>query len=242
MESHQTRVLVQLRDMILKGEFVPGARLAEIPLAEKLGVSRTPVRLALAALEQEGLIEPSPSSGYMMRRFTPREIQDAIAVRGHLEGMAARLVAEHGLSRQLSLDLRECLREGDRVLTKPTLDYDDYVAYSNMNDRFHALIVEGSGNSALARAIEMNNRLPFAAASAMLPMQSALDEGHQWLAYAHRQHHALFNAMELGEGTRAQALATEHVNVARLNLESALDKPEQASQVMPAMRLFASAA
>lgn len=56
MDSQQSRVLVQLRDMILKGEFVPGERLAEIPLAEKLEASRTPVRLALASLEHEGLI------------------------------------------------------------------------------------------------------------------------------------------------------------------------------------------
>ena len=57
MDSQQSRVLVQLRDMILKGEFVPGERLAEIPLAEKLEASRTPVRLALASLDHEGLTE-----------------------------------------------------------------------------------------------------------------------------------------------------------------------------------------
>lgn len=159
LESQQTRVLVQLRDLILKGEFTPGERLAEIPLAEKLGVSRTPIRLALAALEQEGLIEPSPTNGYMMRRFTPREIHDAIAVRGHLEGMAARLVAEHGVSRQLSLDLRACLRDGDRAVNKAEMTYDDYALYGEMNDRFHKLIIDAAGNFALARAIEMNNRL-----------------------------------------------------------------------------------
>jgi GntR family transcriptional regulator of vanillate catabolism len=72
MSSQQSRVLVQLRDLILKGGFAPGERLAEIPLAERLGVSRTPVRLALGSLEYEGLIEPSLGGGYQMRRFTPR--------------------------------------------------------------------------------------------------------------------------------------------------------------------------
>src|SRR5437667_10413158 len=71
MESQQSRVLVQLRDLILKGEFAPGERLAELTLAEKLGASRTPVRLALASLEQEGLVEPSPARGYVMRQSTP---------------------------------------------------------------------------------------------------------------------------------------------------------------------------
>src|SRR5262245_49408251 len=91
MESQQSRVLVRLRDLILKGSFSPGERLAEIPLAEKLDASRTPVRLALATLEHEGLIEPSPGGGYQMRRFTAQEVADAIHVRGVLEGYAARL-------------------------------------------------------------------------------------------------------------------------------------------------------
>ena len=94
MASQQARVLVQLRDLILKGEFAPGERLAEIPIAQKLGASRTPVRLAFSSLEQEGLVEPSPTGGYLIKRFTSQEIADAIAVRGHLEGMAARLIAE----------------------------------------------------------------------------------------------------------------------------------------------------
>lgn len=241
MGSQQIRVLVQLRDLILKGEYAPGERLAEIPIAEKLGASRTPVRLALTSLEQEGLVEPSPTGGYVIRRFTPREIADAIAVRGHLEGMAARLVAEHGVPRQLSLRLHDCLREGDRVLDKSTLDYDDYAAYIEMNDRFHQLIVDGAGNAALARAIELNNRLPFAAPSATLPMQSSTEEGHEWLRLAHRQHHSLVYAMEHGEGTRAQALAEEHVQIARMNMDYALERPEASVKLIPAIKLVTDA-
>ncbi|VCU72556.1 putative HTH-type transcriptional regulator YdfH [Pigmentiphaga humi] len=237
MESQQTRVLVQLRDLILKGAFTPGERLAEIPLAEKLGVSRTPVRLALAALEQEGLIEPSPTNGYMMRRFTPREIRDAIAVRGHLEGMAARLVAEHGVPRQLSLDLRACLRDGDRAVGKAEMSYDDYALYGDMNDRFHQLIIDAAGNFALSRAIEMNNRLPFASPSTMLPMQNTGSERQKWMVYAHLQHHRLVEALEKGEGARAQSLAEEHVDVAQMNLDYALERPDAAAQLLPAMKI-----
>lgn len=235
--SQQARVLVQLRDLILKGGFAPGERLAEIPIADRLGASRTPVRVALSALEQEGLVEPSASGGYVMRRFAPREIQDAIEVRGHLEGMAARLIAEHGVPRQLSLDLRDCLKEGDRILKKRSLGIDDYAAYSAMNDRLHRLVLEGSGNDALVRSVELNNRLPFASASAMLPMQSSMDEGHQWMLYAHLQHHNLVLAMEAGQGARAQAIAQEHIHVAKMNLQYALEQPETAAKLMPAIRL-----
>lgn len=242
MGSQQARVLVQLRDLILKGEFAPGERLAEIPIAQKLGASRTPVRLAFSALEQEGLVEPSPTGGYLIRRFTPQEIADAIAVRGHLEGMAARLVAEHGITRQLLMRLQDCLKEGDRVLNKSSLDYDDCASYIEMNDRFHQLIVDGAGNAALARAIDLNNQLPFASPSATLPMQQTSgEEGREWLRYAHRQHHSLVQAMEHGEGTRAQALAEEHIQIARMNMDYALERPEALAELIPAFKLVTDA-
>jgi GntR family transcriptional regulator of vanillate catabolism len=237
MESTQSRVLVQLRDLILKGGFAPGERLAEIPLAERLGASRTPVKLALATLEHEGLIESSPGGGYQMRRFTAREVSDAILVRGLLEGFAARTIAEHGLSRQLAREFQECLEVGDKAVEKASMDLDDYAAYVEMNSRFHELLVDGCGNTALARAIDMLNGLPFAAASAMLPMQSSIDEGHQAMRLAHRQHHALVQAMERGQGFRAQALCEEHVEVARMNLDLAIERPEVAAEVLPGIAL-----
>ncbi len=239
MDSQQSRVLVQLRDMILKGEFRPGERLAEIPLAERLGASRTPVRLALASLEHEGLIEPSPSGGYQMRRFTSQEIADSIRLRGVVEGFAARLLAEEGASRQLLRDLHQCLDDGDRAVNKPTMDLDDYTAYVEMNDRFHRLILEGCGNTAVRRVMDVLMGQPFAAPSAMLPMQSSMQEGQQWMQQAHRTHHAMVAAIEKGQGSRAQALGEEHVEIARMNLDYALERPELAAELMPGMRLVA---
>lgn len=239
--SLQRSVLVRLRDMILRGEFAPGERLGEVQLAERLAVSRTPVRYALATLEQEGLVEPAETGGYVVRSFTLREIADAIAVRGLLEGMAARLVAEYGVSRQLAGDLHACLDEGDRILAKEPLQLDDYAAYSVMNDRLHGLIVAAAGNVALARAIAFNDKLPFAKASAMLPMQSALDSDRQWMLYAHRQHRMLVEALCSGQGTRAQALAEEHVQVAQTSLRHAIERREESARLMPGIRLVARA-
>ena len=233
----QETVLMQLRDLILRGEFEPGQRLAEQQLAERLGASRTPVRAALVTLEQEGLVEANETGKYLVRRFTPREVADAISVRGHLEGMAARLVAEHGVSRQLQLDLQACLDEGDRLLAADPLTYESYAAYAVMNDRFHALVLDASGNRALQRAVALNDKLPFAPASAMLPMQSTLQQDREWMQYAHRQHHMLVDAMKRGEGARAQALAVEHTEVAQMNMRLALDRRAETERVMPAMRL-----
>ncbi|MDO9357737.1 MAG: GntR family transcriptional regulator [Polaromonas sp.] len=233
----QETVLMQLRDLILRGEFEPGQRLAEQQLAERLGASRTPVRAALVTLEQEGLVEANDTGKYLVRQFTPREVADAIAVRGQLEGMAARLVAEHGLSRQLQGDLQACLDEGDQVLAANPLNMESYADYAAMNDRFHALVLEACGNRALQRAVALNDKLPFAPASAMLPMQGSVALDRDWMLYAHRQHHMLFAAMKAGEGARAQALAIEHTEVAQMNMRMALERRGEAEHVLPAIRL-----
>ena len=233
----QETVLMQLRDAILSGAFEPGQRLAEQQLAERLGASRTPVRAALVPLEQEGLVEANEPGKYLVRRFTAQEVIDAIAVRGHLEGMAARLVAEHGVPRALQNDLQAALDEGDRLLADDPLTIESYAAYAHMNDRFHALILEACGNRALQRAVALNDKLPFAPASAMLPMQGTVALDRDWMLYAHRQHHMLFDALKRGEGARAQALATEHTEVAQMNMRLALERRSESERVMPLMKL-----
>jgi GntR family transcriptional regulator of vanillate catabolism len=151
--------------------------------------------------------------------------------------MAARLVAEQGASPELLKALRGCVRDGDVLFEREDNDL-DYAAYSEMNNRFHDLISQGCGNAALARAIEINNRLPFAPASAMLPMQSSLQDGYRWMLYAHMQHRSLLEAIERGQGARAQAIAEEHVQVAKLNLDYALDRPD--AELVPALKLVAA--
>src|SRR2546428_9497459 len=92
--SHSARTLLRLREMLFTGVFQRGERLSEIPLGARLGVSRTPIRLALERLAHEGLLESSRSGGFVVREFTVDAVWDAIEVRGVLEGTAARLAAE----------------------------------------------------------------------------------------------------------------------------------------------------
>ena len=161
----------------------------------------------------------------------------AIQVRGHLEGMAARTVAEHGVPRQLDAELQACLKAGDQLFTKKALSLKDYAAYAQMNDRLHGAILQACGNRALQRALALNDKLPFAQASAMLPMQGAVGLDRDWMLYAHKQHHMLVEAMRRGESARAQYLATEHIEVALNNLRTALEMREQMREVVPAIRL-----
>src|ERR1019366_5080272 len=82
--------------------------------------------------------------------------------------------------------------------------------YGEMNRQFHSLIVQGAGSKVIADAIERNNRIPFAAAHAIAFDRVDLQHMYDFLWYAHRQHHAIVQALECGEGVRLGALMFEH--------------------------------
>ena len=87
-ESQTDRTVLRLRELILTGEFGPGERISEHPLTARLNVSRTPIRLALERLAHEGLLEPYPTGGFVVRKFTLNDVWDGLEVRGLLEGGA----------------------------------------------------------------------------------------------------------------------------------------------------------
>jgi GntR family transcriptional regulator of vanillate catabolism len=100
MDKQHTRAVLQIREMILRGELMPGQRVPEAGLADVLGISRTPVRQALPVLAQGGLLTAHDRRGYVVRSFTQAEIHDAIELRGMLEGFAARKIIERGASQE----------------------------------------------------------------------------------------------------------------------------------------------
>ncbi len=119
MSSGQ-QVLLKLRKMIISGELEGGARIAEIPTAELLGVSRQPVRIAFRLLEQEGLLIKNPTRGYTVREISEQLVHDALEVRGVLEGLAAKTLAEQGLSEEQKKTLQHCIQETEKLLMKQT--------------------------------------------------------------------------------------------------------------------------
>lgn len=129
----QTTTL-QLREMFLRGELAPGARAREADLAARLGISHTPVRQALPALAQEGLLVRSGQRGFAVRASS----SEALRLRSVLEGFAARQLAEPGAPPALLASLRETLQTGDTLFTTRTFNDDDEVKYGEMNARFHA--------------------------------------------------------------------------------------------------------
>ena len=88
-----SRVAQRIRELIVEGVLPPGTRVAEATIAERLGVSRTPVRNTLPALAAEGLLEPAGKRGYAVRHFSHEDSYKATEIRCVLEGYAARELA-----------------------------------------------------------------------------------------------------------------------------------------------------
>jgi len=210
MNTQLSQAVVRIREMILRAELAPGQRLAEAPLAERLGMTRTPVRQALPLLAQEGLLSEHETRGYVVRAFTAADIVDAIDLRAVLEGLAARRVAEQGASRALLRALQECLEDGDAILRKRSVELGDEGLYADMNERFHTLILEESGSALLAETLQRNSRIPFAGPQALAFDKNNLERMYDLLHYAHRQHHAIVEALAAGQGARAESLMREH--------------------------------
>src|SRR6202034_386173 len=161
-------------------------------------------------LAQEGMLTQLDTRGFVVRAFTPQEIMDAIDVRGVLEGLAARMLAEQGPARRVIQSLHECLREGDEIFAKRHLVESDEARYGEMNKQFHDLIIQGAGSKVIADAIERNGRIPFAAAHAIAFDRVDLPGMYASLNYAHRQHHAIGSRVENVVRQRVASLMYEH--------------------------------
>ena len=212
MSKPGQRVLAELRKMIASGELAAGERIVEIPTAERLQVSRMPVRMALRVLEQEGLLVKAGNRGYTVREVTEDDIAGAVEVRGVLEGLAARQAAERGISEQTRAQLQQCLDEGDRIFAKGHVLPEDLEAYHSLNMRFHQAIIEASGNRAIAEALARNDHLPFDSVSSLAVDRDNLPREYQRFNFAHMQHHAAYDALVNGQGARAEAIMREHAN------------------------------
>jgi GntR family transcriptional regulator, vanillate catabolism transcriptional regulator len=158
-----------------------------------------------------------------VRQFTRADIDDAIELRGVLEGTAARFAAERRPPRRRLDRLRAVNDEIGAIVHESEPSFDGFVRYVALNERFHGRLVELADSDVVSRALEGVVALPFASASAgLVAIQAQLRESREILVIAHSQHAGLIDAIAAGEGTRAEALAREHARMARLNLDVVL--------------------
>jgi DNA-binding GntR family transcriptional regulator len=139
-----------LRQAILKGELAPGERLMEIQLAEKLGVSRTPIREAIRKLELEGLVLMIPRKGAEVAKISEKSLRDVLEVRRSLEELAIELACQ----RMTEMDMARL--ERDQKAFNEAIKKGDAMQIAETDEQFHDTIYQGTGNDKL---IQMLNNL-----------------------------------------------------------------------------------
>ena len=142
-------VFSTLREAILKGELKPGERLMELQLAEKMGVSRTPIREAIRMLQQEGLAVTIPRRGAEVAAMTEKDMEDVLQVREALEILAVQLASEKITKEQIA-ELEERLKAFEQAVETAEVKQ---IAQSDID--FHDLIYTAAENPRLV--VLLNN-------------------------------------------------------------------------------------
>ncbi len=223
--SQTTRALAALRTLVLRGDFRSNQRIAELSISERLGVSRTPIRLAMERLAQEGLLEPLPSGGFCVRTFTVVEIWDAIELRAVLEGTAARLASERLVHTQELEVLRGYAHQIAAIsksrMHSPAPDLEFFARYCELNTKFHTALMDLARSGILRRTWDQVQSIPFAA-----PSSTILPEAmHLILKSAVDQHQGVLDAIAKRDGAQAEMIARSHARLAFTNLDVALRSP-----------------
>lgn len=140
-------VFQTLRQAILREDLAPGERLMEIPLANKLGVSRTPLREAIRMLEQEGLVVMIPRRGAQVAGISEKSLRDVLEVRKSLEKLAVELACE----RMTEEDLKELDRAEEAF--SAAVHEGDALRIAETDEHFHDVIYNSTGNAKLVQLL-----------------------------------------------------------------------------------------
>ena len=197
-------MLDHLRNEILMGNFEEGTFIKQRTIAEKYGVSRTPAREALKALESEGLLKNLPNRGYRVRKRTLRDLLEIIDVRATLEGHAARMVAvSHNPDLpQVLYDLAEKIKKAEDRYHR-TQKSKDTIAWSEAECEFHDAIIKASKNNFLIRLMSSFN-FHFTI--------SMVDKFPVCNVAPVPTHHDIADAIAQSNAEEAQRLAKQHLN------------------------------
>jgi DNA-binding GntR family transcriptional regulator len=190
----------QIRALILSGEMAPGARLSQLELAERLAISRTPVREALRRLAGEGLVDALPQRGFRVADLGLDSVMRRLEVRQLLEPGIARVAAQHATPKDVAA-LREAIAQEERA--------EDVVEVHDSSRSFHINLARATHNDELVNIldsmwiIEVGRRL--LARRAFAP---------RWRAADISEHTAIADAVERRDAEEAEALMREHIGAA----------------------------
>ncbi|WP_417434354.1 GntR family transcriptional regulator [Hoeflea sp.] len=214
-----------LREMILAGQLCPGERVHQDQLAELLGLSRTPLRTALATLATDGLLDYEANRGYRVRSFSVDTIRSVFEIRSVLEAQACRIAARLGCPDSVLARLDSLVRIGDDILASGTLDPAALPDWRRMNVEFHETIIQAANNPLLGEFVSRTHNVP------MVSDRVILWDDYEIIHRSHDDHHRIARALRHSEGERAAAIMNEHVSFAGdLLIERLREDPEAALQ------------
>ncbi|MBE0596515.1 MAG: GntR family transcriptional regulator [Desulfuromonadales bacterium] len=188
IERHQTlreKILETIRDAILKGSLRAGEKVAEPELAERFGISRTPIREAFRQLESEGYLTVIPRKGAVVTSLSERDVEEFYAIKSILEGYAAQMAAVKLSDKDL--DRLEAINERLGQLAREG----DVKTFFRVHNEFHELFIRAAGNDKLLELINQLmmkfNRLRMASLSLPGRMEISVQE-HRKVIEAFKEH------------------------------------------------------
>lgn len=198
MKPAQKDAYMLILEAIDTGLYKPGDRLVESDLAERFGVSRTPIREALQRLETQSLLARDGRS-LIVASLDHNQLSELYVVRAELEGLAARLAARHATGEEVRV-LRDMVEEDRALLGQPA-------AMARANRRFHKMIHLASHNRYLVQQLDLVHRT-----MALMATTTLAAEGRDKNALA--EHDEIVAAIEARDESRAEAALKDHISKA----------------------------
>ncbi|MDQ3386342.1 MAG: GntR family transcriptional regulator [Actinomycetota bacterium] len=222
-EGKRPGVVDRLRALILTGEYGPEERLVEEQLADRLGVSRTPIRQALTTLEAEGLVEMEPNKGAAVCSFSVDDVWDIYDMRAVLEGHAARRASERIAAEDLAR-LSGSVEEMEGLAGRCADHEEEIRALVALNQEFHGTIIDASRNRRLQRLIGRTIEIP-------LMFKAFFWYGEKERMVSNHYHRQILGALEAGDGERAEIIMREHVYEGRDFVIQALETDQKGAKI-----------
>lgn len=188
-----------LRQAILRGELQPGERLLEIHLADKLGVSRTPIREAIRKLELEGLVLMMPRRGAVVAEITEKSLRDVLEVRRALEELAVKLACQKIQPEEIE-ELKEAAKEFEDALQT-----EDVTGYAEADVKFHDIIYRTTDNQRLIQLLYNFREQMYRYRVEYLKRE----DSHETLLKEHRY---IIEMIEKGDEKRAMEAVCAHID------------------------------
>lgn len=204
-----------LRQAILKGELAPGERLMEIALADRLGVSRTPIREAIRKLELEGLVLMIPRKGAEVAKISEKNLRDVLEVRRSLEELAIELACQRMNSEEIEQleDAQKSFREA--------VENGDAMGIAESDERYHDIIYYGTGNSRLVQILNNLREQMY-----RYRLEYIKDEDKRQVLLV--EHENILKAMKGHHTAEAKEAMREHIDNQEITVSRNIKEREQA--------------